>query len=107
MLRTITTQQLYELFDYSRIEPFGEERMDLRFALLASALVGAAGGKAIGGQPYTASVFLRALRFDELEEEKHGSKPTGQSVEYMEMLLRSWTDASNQSLREERRGNVT
>jgi hypothetical protein len=101
MLRSITATQLYELHDYAQIEPFGEERMDLRFAFLAAALVGAAGGKALNGGPYTADIFLRALQ-SVGNEQKPVEKRPPQSIEYMEALLKSWTDSSNQQLKEER-----
>jgi hypothetical protein len=96
MLREITMGQLIELIAFDEIYPTGETRMDFRFALGTSAHVGAVGGKAIGGKPYTAGTFLEALNFDSKEEEL---KPV-QSVTQMEIVLRGWMDASNQSLRE-------
>ena len=98
MLRSITPAQFHQLLDYSEIEPFGEERMDIRFAILAASLVGASGGTAVGGRPYTPGDFLRALRFDDRQEEARTSKPA-QSVEYMEGLLNVWIDGSNDNLR--------
>ena len=98
MLRSITSAQFSELLSYSEIEPFGEERMDLRFAILASALVGAVGGTAVGGSPYTPANFFRALHRDDSAIAAGPLHPP-QSPEYMEGLLRVWMDGSNTILR--------
>jgi hypothetical protein len=96
MLRRITPQQFEELLTYSELEPFGEDRMDLRFAMLASSIVGAVGGTAVGGKPYTPSDFLRSMQFDQVGEEKPVAKV--QSPEYIEGLLTVWIDGSNNRL---------
>jgi hypothetical protein len=97
MLRAITPTQFHELLNFSEIEPFGEELMDLRFAILAATLVGASGGTKVGGAPYTAADFLRAIRPSERSDTFSTSK---QSVEYMEGLLHVWMDGSNKELKE-------
>jgi hypothetical protein len=89
MLRSITVQQFEELYAYSQIEPFGETRMDFRFALLASAIVGSLGGKLANGRAYTVETFLQSLRID--EQQRH----VEQTTEQMEFLLKTWTDTSN------------
>lgn len=94
MLRQIDTHQFNEIRALAEIEPFGEDRMDIRFAILASVIAGSAGAKAKDGQPYSAEHFLRALRF---EPETEAPK---QSLEYQTQVLNSWIDGSNRMFAE-------
>lgn len=53
MLRSMSGQQLAEWIEYSQIEPFGEERDDLRMGILASALINNLGMMWTGENPGT------------------------------------------------------
>ncbi len=101
MLRSIGAKKFAELQAYSEMYPFGEERMDIRFALLASLIAGIVGAKDKNKKPYTAEHFLRSLQFD--NDNSTLAKTKGQSVEMMEMLIKNWTDASNVIHKEERK----
>ena len=89
MLRSLTSKQFLEWKTYNDIEPFGEERQDIRFALLASVIAGSAGAKTTDGKPYTADSFLQSLNFDK------PAKIVTQPVEQMEYMLEAWIGSSN------------
>ncbi len=102
MLRTLTAKQFLELRAYDEIEPFGEARTDLRFAILASVVAGSLGASSRDGKPYTANTFLRSLYGDEIEEKKEPGKSKIQSVAEMEQHLKDWIDVSNKIRKEKR-----
>lgn len=92
MLRSIDTHQFNEIKAVAELEPFGEDRMDIRFAILASVVAGVAGAKGVDGKPYTAEHFLRAIRFD---PDPQPVAEVKQTIEQQTMMLNAWMDGAN------------
>ncbi len=95
MLRTISWQQFRELELMYEIEPFGEERDDWRMAHFMALVANIAGrDPKTRPKPYTIKDFV--FDFDTVTEDE---KPK-QSVSYMTMLINSWIDVNNMTLKE-------
>jgi hypothetical protein len=58
LLSQIDSYELTEWFAYYSIEPFGEERADLRAATMACTVANAAGGRGKNKPPFTVKDFL-------------------------------------------------
>lgn len=84
-----------ELLDWQvleQIDPFGQKRDDLRFAMLASTIVNAQGAKKTDGTTFTAKDFL--LNFEEAEPTDEDASPQ-QSADNMERMFRAAVAANN------------
>lgn len=81
MLATGTLEQLYEWFDYFALEPFGEERADLRAGIIAATMANAWRGK--GSRTYKPQDFMP--RFDR--------QPRVQNVKEMQNVFRQYAKA--------------
>jgi len=66
MLAEMTSAQFSEWLAYSRLEPWGQERSDLRMGIIASTIANVNRGK--GQKAYTPQQFLP--RFEEEDEEE-------------------------------------
>ena len=80
MLATMPSRTLTEWMAYYEVEPFGQERADLRSGIVASTVANVFGGK---GQRSKPSDFMP--RFD-------SNKPQ-QSVEQMQQVFRAFASA--------------
>lgn len=67
MLRSMTMQQLEEWATYSSIEPFGEERADLRAGVIAAMIANVNRGKK-SDKVWSPQDFV--LKFGEVDESK-------------------------------------
>lgn len=109
MMRSITAAQFQELSAFAEMQPLsrGEGRLDMRFALLSSDVVGAL------GRPHSAVRFIRALREAERFEAEEIDKevvetpqPTTskQTLEQQQMHIDAWVMGSNKVFEEKRKG---
>lgn len=71
----MSAEEFVEWIAFNRIEPFGEERMDWRFAQLICSML-----RALGGKPKMADYFWTA-------------EPQRQSPQEVEHVLRSFFEA--------------
>jgi len=55
VLKSMSAEQFYGWMEYAALEPFGEERADLRIAILDSLVANALGGK---GKRFTPRDFM-------------------------------------------------
>jgi hypothetical protein len=90
LLARITSEQLSEWMAFYMLEPFGEERADLRMATLASLLANVNRDPKVRKEPYTAADFM--LRF---EDPHPGPLPkgegAGQSWEMQKAMMKALT----------------
>jgi len=84
MLATISSRKLSEWMAYYQIEPFGEERGDLRAAIIASTLANIWRGK--NSKSYKPSDFMP--KFDE-QQNRGGA----QTAEQMRQMLSAFAGA--------------
>jgi len=83
------------------LEPIGEDRADLRFAVLAEVLVSALQAKKRDGNPFTAGDFIQRLAYEPAAE----AKPVeSQDAAVAERRLLAWISGSNAVWREEHGG---
>lgn len=66
MLGEISSRQFAEWMGYARLEPFGEDRDDLRMGIIASTIANANRGK--GGKAFTPQQFMPQYE-EETEED--------------------------------------
>lgn len=86
LLRELTSWQISEWLAYYQIEPFGEERADLRAGIVASVTANANRDADKRPEPYSPADFMP--RFDREDEE-----PEGQSVEEQIAIMQMFTMA--------------
>lgn len=70
MLAEISSRQFAEWMAYSRLEPWGEDRDDLRMGIIASTIANANRGK--GSKPLSPADFMP--RFEPEDEEEAAAK---------------------------------
>jgi hypothetical protein len=66
MLAEMTSSQLSEWMAYSKVEPFGEDRDDLRMGIVASTVANANRGK--GKKPFKPQDFMPTFEVESEEE---------------------------------------
>lgn len=90
-MREMTAEEIFDWMVLEQIEPWGQAREDLRFAMLASAIVNAAGVKKEDGGRLAAKDFLEALNVDRLTE----ADSKQQTPEKIEAMFRMAVAANN------------
>ena len=70
MLSEITSMQFAEWMSYATLEPFGEDRADLRMGILASVIANSNRGK--NQKPFHASDFIPS--FEPVNEEEQTAR---------------------------------
>lgn len=95
MLESISLPLVHEWAAYAEIEPFGEERADLRSGIIASVIANVVKGK--GGRTLTPRDFMP--QFD---------KPVRrQTVQQMQSVFSAFAAVHNQRVAEQRKHNGT
>lgn len=84
MLAGMTSRQLTEWMAFAALEPFGDERADLRMGILASVIANVNRDPKRRAQPYEPKDFLP--RFEEEEPEENQAKML-QKVEMLNVLF--------------------
>lgn len=85
-MSVLSSRQLSEWMAYDRLEPFGEERADLRAGVVASVIANVNRGKK--GKAYSPQDFT--LKFGEQEAEE----PYKQSTEEMKKIMMGMAEAT-------------
>ena len=89
MLRRISSQQLSEWMAFGQLEPFGEERADLRMGILAALIANVNRDPKKTPQPFTPQDFMP--NFDDSLREK-----PKQTAKELYAMFRNWAMMSKQ-----------
>lgn len=76
MLSEITSRQFAEWLAYSRLEPWGEDRDDLRMGIIASTIANSNRGK--NQKPFTPQQFMP--RFEQETEEEAAARLLAKAI---------------------------
>lgn len=91
MLRSLTASQFNEWRAFYELDPFGEERDDVRFAAITHALWNIARDQSKHPKGWPLTEFVLAFGDNPVVTRE----PVKQSVETMTLLLESWIGGSN------------
>lgn len=70
LLNRISSRELSEWMAYAEVEPFGEERADLRSGIIASTVANTARDPKKRKQPYTADEFMPQFHTEQPEPKR-------------------------------------
>lgn len=92
LLAEVSWQELQEWHAYYKVEPFGEQRADIRAGLICTVIANSAFGRKKGSKAYQIKDFL-------LFQDTEHSSPKKQSVEEMKHLLMGLVKETSKNVR--------
>ena len=92
LLARLSSRQISEWMAYYALDPFGEERADLRAAMVMALLANINRDPERRKEPYTPEEFMP--RFDGPSREPSPTEATGQTWEQQKALMMALTGAS-------------
>ena len=85
LLARISSRELTEWIAYANVEPFGEDRADIRAALIAAVIAETVRDKKKRRKPFTPAEFVKMLpRFE--EEKRRPRQTMEEQIRIVEML---------------------
>ena len=99
LLARLSSRQISEWMAYYTLDPFGEERADLRFGMLMALLANMNRDPEKRREPYTAEEFMPKFGEPPSDSPRYAGGEKGQSWEQQKALLKAMNGSNAKALR--------